>query len=265
MNTNHKLGSVVTAMALLLCSGCASTFDGSVNIVDDVRLMSMSDEGLSPSEAKLLAAAKHNASTRIEGASVGAVSGCVAGLLGGLLFTDNTAVVAGTTAVGCTGGAFAGYAAGAYVAEVNANAAGQQADLQERIDAANADAARYRDAANAAERTVSELRTEIGNLNRRFQAGQISAAQYADQLSGVESSALSLRVLIGESLGNIEVMQQDIANLEQNGRDTASLKQRLATLKGENQRLVKQYQELAQVVDLVPAGVEAPDVGTPVA
>jgi hypothetical protein len=265
MNKNNKLGSIVTAVALLLCGGCASTSDGSVNVVDDMRLMTMSDEGLSPSEAKLLAAAKRNATTRIEGASVGLISGCVLGFVGGRVFTDDTAVVAATTAGGCAAGAFAGYAAGAYVAEVNANAASQQADLQERIDAANADAARYRNAANAAERTVSELRTEIGNLNRRYQAGQISAAQYADQISGVESSALSLRVLIGESLGNIEVMQQDIANLEQNGRDTASLKQRLATLKRENQRLVKQYQELAQVVDLVPAGVEAPDVGAPVA
>ena len=246
---------------LLLSGGCASTSDGtSVDIVDDVRLMSTSEDGLSPSEAELLAAAKRNASTRIEGASIGTVGGCLAGLLGSLALSDNTAVVAGTTAGGCIAGGFAGYAAGAYVAEVNAQAASQQADLQERIDAANADAARYREAANAAERTVAELRTEIGSLNQRFAAGQITAAEYADQLGAVETSALSLRVLIAESYGNIQVMEQDIAALEQNGRDTSALKQRLVTLRRENDRLVAQYDELAQVVDLVPAGVDAPSV-----
>jgi cell division protein FtsB len=249
-------------LAALLLGGCASTSDGtSVNIFDDIRLMTMSDEGLSPSEAKLLDAATRNATTRIEGAGIGTVGGCVAGFIGGRVFSDNTAVVAGTTAGGCVAGALAGYAAGSYVSEVNAQAASQQANLQDRINAANADAARYRDAANAAERTVAELRTEIGSLNRRYSSGQISAAQYADQLSGVESSALALRVLIGESLGNIEVMEQDIAALDESGRDTSSLKQRLATLRRENARLVAQYKDLAQVVDLVPAGVDAPDVG----
>ncbi|HEX5080051.1 MAG TPA: hypothetical protein VFV80_12945 [Geminicoccaceae bacterium] len=265
MNKSNRAELPVGAvLALLLCGGCASSSDGtSVNIVDDVRLMSMSEEGLSPSEAELLAAAKHNASTRIEGASLGTLGGCLVGLLGSLAFTDNTAVVAGTTAGGCVAGGLAGYAAGAYVAEVNAQAASQQASLQGRIDAANADAGRYREAADAAQRTVAELKTEIGNLNRRYQAGQITAAEYANQLDGVESSALALRVLIVESLGNIDVMEQDIKALEENGRDTAALKQRLATLKRENERLVAQYEDLAEVVDLVPAGVEAPKVRPP--
>jgi hypothetical protein len=64
-------------------------------------------------------------------------------------------------------------------------------------------------------------------------------------------------VLIGESLGNIQVMEQDIAALEQNGRDTSVLKQRLATLRRENERLVAQYDDLAEV-DLVPAEIDAP-------
>jgi uncharacterized protein YhaN len=252
------------AAVLLVCGGCASTSDGtSVNVVDDIRLMSMSTEGLSPAEAQLLEAAQRNASTRIEGASVGTLGGCLAGFLGGQVFSDDGAVVAGTTAAGCVAGGLAGYAAGAYVAEVNAQAASEQADLQERIDAANADVARYREAADAAKRTVAELRTEIGSLNRRYEAGQITAAEYADQLAGVDASALSLRVLIAESQGNIEVMQQDIAALEDKGRDTAALKQRLATLRQENERLNAQYEELAQVVDLVPAGVEAPAVRPP--
>jgi uncharacterized protein YhaN len=262
MIKNKKAIWGVTA-ALLLCGGCASSSDGtSVNIADDIRLMSTGDEGLSPSEAELLAAAKRNASTRIQGASVGAVGGCLAGFLGGRAFTDDTAVVAGTAAAGCVAGGFAGYAAGAYVAEVNTQAASQQADLQDRIDAANADAARYREAANAAERTVAELRTEIGSLNQRYAAHQITAAEYADQLDNVETSALSMRVLIGESLGNIQVMEQDIAALEQNGRDTSALKQRLATLRRENERLVAQYDDLAQVVDLVPAEIDAPTIQT---
>jgi hypothetical protein len=264
MNKSNKAGWGVTAVVVLLCASCASNSDGTnVNIVDDVRLMTMSEDGLSPSEAELLAAAKRNASTRIEGASIGTLGGCLVGFLGGRAFTDDTAVVAGTTAGGCVAGGLAGYAAGAYVAEVNAQAASQQASLQDRIDAANADAARYRDAADAAQRTVSELRTEIGNLNRRYAAGQITATEYADQLDGVESSALSLRVLIVESLGNIQVMEQDIAALEQNGRDTSALKQRVASLKRQNQRLVAQYEDLAEVVDLVPAGVSKPTVRAP--
>ena len=41
------------AAVLLVCGGCASTSDGtSVNVVDDIRLMSMSTEGLSPAEAR---------------------------------------------------------------------------------------------------------------------------------------------------------------------------------------------------------------------
>ncbi|MGH6920699.1 MAG: hypothetical protein ACREJ0_23690 [Geminicoccaceae bacterium] len=263
MTKNNKAAWGAIAV-LLLCGGCASTSDGtSVNIVDDIRLMSMSDEGLSPSEAQLLEAAQRNATTRIEGASVGTLGGCLAGFLGGQVFSGDGAVVAGTTAAGCVAGGLAGYAAGAYVAEVNAQAASQQADLEERIDAANADVARYREAADAAKRTVAELRTEIGSLNRRYEAGQITAAEYADQLAGVDTSALSLRVLIAESQGNIEVMEQDIAALDQNGRDTSSLKQRLATLRQENERLVAQYQDLAQVVDLVPAGVDKPTVRAP--
>jgi uncharacterized protein YhaN len=264
MNKNNKTLVVGTVLVLLSCGGCASTSDGtSVNIVDDIRLMSMSEDGLSPSEAELLAAAKRNASTRIEGASIGTLGGCLVGFLGGRAFTDDTGVVAGTTAGGCVAGGFAGYAAGSYVAEVNAQAASQQADLQGRIDAANADAARYRDAADAAKRTVADLKTEISSLNRRYEAGQITAAEYAAQLDGVESSALALRVLIVESLGNIDVMEQDIKALDENGRDTSALKQRLATLKQENERLVAQYEDLAEVVDLVPAGVEKPTVRAP--
>ena len=67
-------------------------------------------------------------------------------------------------------------------------------------------------------------------------------------------------MLIGESLGNIQVMEQDIAALEQNGRDTSVLKRRLATLRRENERLVTQYDDLAEVVDLVPAEIDAPTV-----
>ena len=67
-------------------------------------------------------------------------------------------------------------------------------------------------------------------------------------------------MLIGESLGNIQVMEQDIAALEQNGRDTSALKQRLATLRRENERLVAQYDDLAEVVDLVPAEIDAPTI-----
>ena len=260
MNNNKRAGSIGGALLILLLGvGCASTEDGtSVNAFDDIRLMS--SEGLSDSEAELLAEAQRNASTRIEGAAIG---GCVVGFFGGRAFTDNSAVVAGTTAGGCAAGALAGYAAGAYVAEVNQQAASEQADLQERIDAAKADAARYRDAANAAQRTVADLKSKVSDLNRKYAAHQITAAEYASQLDSVDSSALALRVLIVESMGNIEVMEQDIAALDEKGRDTSGLKQRLATLRQENQRLVAQYEDLAQVVDLVPAEVEAPAVPQP--
>jgi chromosome segregation ATPase len=125
--------------------------------------------------------------------------------------------------------------------------------------------ARYRPGRGHGERWTGrlerrELKTEIGSLNRRYAAGQITAAEYADQLGNVETSALSLRVLIVESLGNIQVMEEDIAALEQSGRDTSALKQRLATLRRENERLTAQYDDLAEVVDLVPADVDAPTV-----
>jgi uncharacterized protein YhaN len=265
MSKNKRAGSAGGALLILLLgAGCASTEDGtSVNAFDDIRLMSMSSDGLSDSEAKLLEQAQRNASTRIEGAAIGGIGGCVVGFFGGRAFTDNSAVVAGTTAGGCAAGALAGYAAGAYVAEVNQQAASEQADLQERIDAAKADAARYRDAANAAQRTVADLKSKVSDLNRKYAAHQITAAEYASELDSVDSSALALRVLIVESMGNIEVMEQDIAALDEKGRDTSGLKQRLAALRQENQRLVAQYEDLAQVVDLVPAEVEAPAVPQP--
>lgn len=265
MRKNYQAGSIGGALlVLLLGAGCASTNDGtSVNVIDDIRLMSMSDEGLSEPEAKLLSEAQRNAQTRIEGATIGALGGCAAGFFVGQAVTDSGGAVAATTAGGCAAGAFAGYAAGAYVAEINQQAATEQASLKGRIDAAEADAARYRDAADAAQRTVTDLKSKIGELNRKYAADQITAAEYADQLDSVDLSAPALRVLIVESQGNIEVMERDIALLGEKGRDTADLKERLAVLRQENERLVAQYGELAQVVELVPAGVEAPEVRAP--
>ena len=261
MIRRYKTPWLATGAVLALLSGCATTADGtSHNVYEDTKLMFTDTSEMRESERVLVEEAKRHAQTRISGGISGAAVGCIAGFIAGTQLADSNEAKVAATAVGCAAGAFLGYAAGNYISEVNSTAAGAEADLQGRIQAAQSDIERYQLAADAASRAVADLKSDIKTLNARYASKQATADAYAEENKRLDTSARSLRALIVESQGNVEAMEKDIAGLSKNGKDVRALKARLSDLKAENARLVASYQELIAVAETVPEGVGAPDL-----
>ena len=243
----------MTLSLALVLSACAGA-------IDDAKLMMTSGEGMSEAELTLLEEAKRHAQTRLVGGASGAALGCLSGYIAGKELTGSREGTAVATTAGCAAGAFLGYAAGNYIAEVNRNAASQQADLRSRIKAAGEDTARYNAAADAASQTVDSLKRDIDRLNAQTSQTQATSVAYASEIKRLETSALSMRALILESQGNVQAMEKDIALLAEYDKDTSQLERELAKLKGENARLVASYEDLIAVAETIPESAGVPAV-----
>jgi hypothetical protein len=248
---------VLALAASVALAGCATTESGSHNIVDDVRLMWGSDDGLTPEQKALREGAREHASTRMWGA----VTGVLVGAAGGALTASALDVdpVTGLF-VGATAGALVGYAGGAYVASKNAAAADQQAALRNQIAGANADADRYADMAANARVVVAKHEQEIARLNADFAANRVSADTYREQIRTLEGDAASIKALLIESEGNIALMERDIAARQAAGQSTVELAAAKARLEAENAELRESWVQLVEAIGTIPPAVGGPVV-----
>ena len=253
-----KAALAAVLSASLVAGGCAETASGEqTNIFDDIALLTSSDKGLTPAQIELREQARQHAGTRITGSLLGAVLGG----LGGALLADQVDVDPLTgAAVGAAGGALIGYAAGAYVSRRNEEAAGSQANLRARIAAANEDVARYEVAAQAAREVADQHAAEIRRLNAEYANQQISANDYEAQISDMKGDIRALKSLLVESEGNVQLMQRDIDELEQQGRDTSNLAAARRRLEEQNAGLRETWTALIEAVDTIAPGVDRPAV-----
>jgi hypothetical protein len=216
-----------------------------------------SDDGKSQAQIDLREHACEYSGTRL----TGALTGTLIGAAGGALIADQTGGDAAVgAAAGGVAGALIGYAAGAYVANRNAEAAQQQASLRSGIAGAEADAERYSKAADAARQVADQRKAEIARLNADYAQNRITAEQYSDKIEGIDGDLQSMKMLLVESEGNIQLMERDIQELHEYGRDTSNLAAAKRDLEEENARLREAWNELVASIEAMPTGVERPAI-----
>ena len=199
-----RLRSVVflTSTALLL-AGCAS---GGY------------DPGLSPAQNQLRQSNARFNQTIGEGAGAGALLGGLAGLaLGGR--NRGQAALIGAAAGGALG-AGAGYA----VASNNLSRTSSEAQFNEAIQRASADADAFRSSAQASQQIAEQATADAGRLNKQLRAGQISQAQYRSGLAKYQADNNMMTSQINEAQKSAATMRQNarVASGSNSGRFAGS-------------------------------------------
>ena len=191
--------------AAILLAGCAGGGGGY-------------DPSLSPAENQLRQSNARFNQTVGTGAGTGALLGAVAGLaLGGR--NRGQAALIGAAAGGALG-AGAGYA----VARNNLNRASSEAQFNDAIQEANAEANRFRSAAQASQQVADEATADVRKLNGQLRAGQISQTQYRSALSKYQADNSALSTQISEARKAAAVMRQNaqVASAANSGQFTRS-------------------------------------------
>ena len=248
----------MTAIALTMSvSSCAQRADGStVSIVDDVQVLSMSSEGLSPAAARQLERTQRYAEMRVTAAAGGVVLGALAGaLLGG---SGNRGAGA---AIGALAGGALGYLGGAYVANLNSQAEDQRNDLNVQLSAARA-------AVNEQELAVSDARTMVKTERKRldrtvkdYRSGRIAKDQAA---KNVEIAGRNLEIIneaINAAKDDITGVQKTIEARESAGEPVGALPGQLNKLRSQEAQLVRQRDSLLAAFQEVPADLDPPSAG----
>jgi hypothetical protein len=181
--------ALVAASGILL-SGCASGA-GSY------------DAGLSPAQNQLRQSNARFNQTVGEGAAAGALLGGIAGLaLGGR--NRGQAALIGVAAGGALG-AGAGYA----VARNNLNRSSTEAQFNDAIQQASADADAFRLSAQSSRQVADEAVLEASRLNKRLRAGQITEAQYRAGLARYQADRDFMDKQISEAQKSVAMSRQN--------------------------------------------------------
>ena len=163
------------------------------------------DPSLSPAENQLRQSNARFNQTVGEGAGAGAILGAVAGLaLGGR--NRGQAALIGAAAGGALG-AGAGYA----VASNNLNRASSEAQFNNAIQQASADAQAYRSSALLSRQVADEAMADARRLNGQLRAGQITQAQYRTALSKYQADNDAMAKQITEARKAATTMRQNAA------------------------------------------------------
>lgn len=160
------------------------------------------DPGLSPAQNQLRQSNARFNQTVGTGAGAGALLGAVAGLaLGGR--NRGQAALIGAAAGGALG-AGAGYA----VASNNLNRASSEAQFNDAIQEANAEANRFQSAAQASQQVADEAMADSRRLNGQLRAGQITQAQYRTSLSKYQADNDAMTKQISEARNATAAMRR---------------------------------------------------------
>lgn len=163
------------------------------------------DPGLSPAENQLRQSNARFSQTVGTGAGAGALLGAVAGLaLGGR--NRGEAALIGAAAGGALG-AGAGYA----VARNNLNRASSEAQFNDAIQQAGADAEAYRSSALLSRQVADEAAADMRRLNGQLRAGQISQAQYRSSIAKYQADSDAMTKQITEAQKASATMRQNAA------------------------------------------------------
>ena len=199
-----RLRSVVfLASAGLLLAGCAS---------------GCYDPGLSPAQNQLRQSNARFNQTIGEGAGAGALLGGLAGLaLGGR--NRGQAALIGAAAGGALG-AGAGYA----VASNNLSRSSSEAQFNEAIQRASADADAFRASAQASQQIADQATADASRLGKQLRAGQITQAQYRAGIAKYQTDNGVITKQISEAQKTASTMRQNarVASGSNSGRFAGS-------------------------------------------
>ena len=234
----------MSVVAVLLISGC------STNIVDDVRILRTSSEGLTAGETRLLERHQKYAKWRRNALGAGAAAGCAAGAAA----SSNNRIVG--CLVGALFGGTAGYIGGSYLASLNEQAADSRSSLSGQLSASNVALAETRDAVAISRTMVRSETQNIAQLNKKYKAGSIQKAAYEAQTKTLNTKFHLLEDAIMEAENNVNDMELkagEQGNPGQLGQKIASMHSELASLRSIRASLVAS-------ISTIPDGIDKPSV-----
>lgn len=231
--------ALVLVGALAACA--PSENGGTNNIASDAKLLTSSSStnaGKSPVQVALAQRQREYAKVRVQSAALGAGA---AGLLCALSKCSTEQTIAAMAAAGA-----AGYLAGGYMTNRDANFKGTQETLQNDIKLAREDNAKLAGSVQAAQQVVSFQKSEITRLNAGLSSGAVTTAAYRTELKGLESDVAatrSLRTTSEERLSGLDnsIKQHDAAGLattELRGQREAQMRQ-IAELRQAEQQMLE--------------------------
>lgn len=184
----HRAITTVCAIGIVV-SGCAG--------------QAAYDSGLSPAQNQLRQANARFNQTVGEGAVAGALLGGIAGLaLGG----RNRA---GAAALGAGAGAALGAGAGYLVARNNLSRSSTEAQFNDAIQQASADADAYRSSAAASQQIADQATADATRLSAQYQARQITAAQYRAGLAKYQADNDIITKQVSQAQQTAAALRQD--------------------------------------------------------
>ncbi len=161
------------------------------------------DASLSPAQNQLRQSNARFNQTVGEGAVAGALLGGVAGLaLGG----RNRAQA---TLIGATAGGALGAGAGYAVARNNLNRSSTEAQYNNAIQQASADADAYRSSASASSQIADQAYADATRLNAQVRSGQITQAQYRAGVARYQADNDIMARQVGSAQRAAASMRQD--------------------------------------------------------
>ena len=197
----HRATALVLACGLLL-GGCAGN--------------AAYDPSLSPAQNQLRQANQRFNQTVGEGAVAGAVLGGIAGLaLGG----RNRAQAA---AIGAGAGAALGAGAGYMVARNNLNRSSTEAQFNDAIQQASADADAYQRSAAASQQVADQAEADARRLRGQVQARQITQAQYRAGMAKYQADANIMNTQAADARKQAAALRQDARVAPSSDRGTMS-------------------------------------------
>ncbi len=178
--TRTKLGFRALALAMALVLGGCATAD---------------DPNLSPAEKKM----REQASTFNQTVAEGALVGCVAGTILGILASSRNNRGQGA-AIGCAAGAAVGGATGYAVASQQESYANEEERLNAKTAELKADNQRLAGLIDASRTVIASDKAEIKSLDKKIAAGKITAEKAKVEIAKVDD--------------NIKYLTQTVANLK---------------------------------------------------
>lgn len=234
-------------------AGCA----GPSNLPEDIAVLAMSVEGLSPAAAALLEEAQRHARTRIGAAAVGGGAGVLAGMFGGRASGGGTA--SGTVSAAAGGiGTVLGYAYGEYLAARSARANMDSEKVRQLTAAAEADVTAYRRTEGLVRQVAEEGEAALLRLEGAAAAAERPAVRrQARNLSAGLAASRQARREIQATGVLLAVDLQEINDVEAIGRSRLGadeLRRQEAAFRAIEEALGRREQVLEAALRRIPPG-----------
>jgi len=228
--TRLRATAIILACGMLL-AGCATN--------------TAYDPNLSPAQNQLRQSNQRFNQTVGEGAVAGAVLGGIAGLaLGG----RNRAQ---TAAIGAAAGGALGAGAGYMVARNNLNRSSTEAQFNDAIQQANADADAYQKSAVASQQVADQAEADATRLRGQVQARQITQAQYRAGMAKYQADANIMNTQASDARKQAAALRQDARVAPATDRGTMN------SLAGNIDAAGQQQERTAARMSRLLAGVES--------